>query len=106
MTSGTCVAKRHRKQLKIEDTLLQVADLNEIMDAFPYWTPSWTLLSNTYDCAHEFWEDVFMKSFPHLGKLLKKKVYPFIGTDCTLHTLCSLHGQAFAAQSTASSPLM
>ncbi len=39
--------------------LLQADDLDGIMDAFPYWSPSWTLLPNTYECAHESWEDLF-----------------------------------------------
>ena len=54
--------------------MLQADDLDGIMDAYPYWSPSWNLLPNTYESAHEFWHDLFKSSFPNLKKLLDKKV--------------------------------
>ena len=54
--------------------MLWAADMDNIMDGFPFWSPAWKLLPNAYECAHEFWEDLFRASFPHTKKLLEKRV--------------------------------
>lgn len=61
-------------QVTCDVVLLQAADLDNIMDGFPSWSPAWKLVPNTYECAHEFWEDLFRASFPHTKKLLDKRV--------------------------------
>ena len=77
---------------------MQAADLNEVAGEWPDWSPSWTLLPNTYDCAHEFWQELFQASFPHLGKLMKKKVCARLGS-CASHLARFLHSCSLIALS-------
>lgn len=58
----------------VATVLLQAAELKNVMDGYPRWSPSWKLLPNTYECAHDFWGDLFRATFPHTKKLLDKEV--------------------------------
>ncbi|CAL5229132.1 g12401 [Coccomyxa viridis] len=56
-----------------ENYAVEAAELKNDMDGYPWWSPSWKLLPNTYECAHDFWGDLFRATFPHTKKLLDKE---------------------------------
>ena len=76
-----------RSQVTSAIVSMQAADVKNIMDGYPCWSPSWKLLPNTYESAHEFWGDLFRAAFPHTKKLLDKEVNLH---DTTLHPLETL----------------
>ena len=54
--------------------LVQAADVEDIADLFPFWRPSWKILSDeTIDCS-ELWRDLFKASYPHLAALVYNEV--------------------------------